>query len=328
MSEADFKLGQSTGTWETNSVAAATSILNDRNLRHYDLTGSFQRMADIIGRDFPNIRRIVAIVPLFQHGDTHVLRRRQMAEKLAQAARPLREMTVAECARAADRLCEPGPVEIMSEVVWPMTNRILSVVSGTTRRVDVLPLLDGSPGLNKYRKLDQDIAAGLAELAERFPEETEDQIGVRLASSLIAGQALASTLGVNLLEQLRRADDTPLGALDWSDDFTSTGVLSAERLPANGDPLVLWPGAQPVKSVIADLTCFLTEDPDANRTGMFGLGAHRCLGAGLSQTIWRQLVSQLRGRTARVTFVESPPLPSIGIGLPSIIRIHVANDQL
>lgn len=327
MDASDFEPGPAPGAWRSRTIPAATWIMTDPELRHHDLAVNFARMAEVIGRDFPNIRWVVGFIPLFLHGEAHQLRRRQVADLMARSARELRDTTVTECAAAADRLCVPGQIEIMSQVVWPMTCRILSAVSGTERRIDVLPLLDGSPGLNKYRRLDHDIAEGVADLSERFPDESNDQIGIRIVSSLIAGQALAATIGHNLLAQLRNARATPIGALDWSEQFTVTGVPEVERLAADGCPITLHPGAPAMRSVFADLTLFLTQDPEKNRSGIFGLGAHRCLGAGPAQVIWRQLVSQLRTKTNRVTFLDSAPPEGLGISVPPSIRIEVHNDQ-
>jgi hypothetical protein len=114
----------------------------------------------------------------------------------------------------------------------------------------------------------------------------------------------------------------PISGLDWSPFFPATGPGMAYR-ECKHAPVNLGGDATAVKVIDVDLNPFLV-DEGANRNHVFGVGAHACLGRGISLGLWARIVEGFKENDLKITHINTTPTAHKIFDYPSSLHIEVS----
>ncbi len=306
----------------TATSAATAAVLKNPDMHTADYASGYRTLEQQTGQRFPHILLAMKYLPVVHDGDRHAeLRRLASAhmQRIAPALVAVREQAVRHTRRA---FAQTGETDLMEGLVALIIADFLQVQTGTGFDVSPSLVFDHQLSIRKRLDLEKAFAETFARIRARFPDEDADSHGIRIAFAILGNDATMGALGNSLARVLEGAKDAPVASLNWPDTLPATGVPFVLRRAASDTALA--EQRCPRETVHVDLAGFLT-DPDAPQpAGIFGLGAHACLGRGFMQLLWRDMVAEIRRSPARVTFVNCETVPQRIFDIPRSIKVKVS----
>jgi len=308
------------GVCRTRTAHSALEILLDDRFRTLKIYDYYERLAHELGRDFPNIRFVAQYVPLLHSGQKHRELRQQGALFLRSRAEALAAFEHRSADLVAATLSRPGPVEIISQIITPIFEMAAKAISGLQYFPDVIRVFTSHNSLKMSHKMDADFAALRNIARQKFPDDSAETHGMRVAFSVLGVDPIGASLAKSFATVFQSPNTTPIKALPWGKHFAATGlpVLGRETL---GGPVCLADGAAEVRVCEVDLSHFLSEghQPDY----IFGVGAHACLGRSTALSLYARIGEVLAQNPFKVRMLETAPSSHKIMDFPSKILIEV-----
>lgn len=278
------------------------------------------------GWEFPNLSFISEYVPLVHDDARHAELRRLAAEHLKKVSKEFPAMRQRIIKQLRARLATGGEIEVMSEIVWPAVAEVMDVFSGLAFVQEASLAIAGEMSLKKIRILEGQLAEMVAMARERFPEETDGMIGMRLSFATVGAEPLAGTLGVSLDHVFKSATGQKISTLDWPEEYPATGVPNVIKSTYDIKGADLGEDQTGVCHIFLDMTAFLKSNDSKDRRGIFGFGKHACIGRPFSTLMWQDVVSEMKATDARVEYLGMSPSTHSVFDVPNAINIRVTHD--
>ncbi|MCR8725577.1 hypothetical protein [Frigidibacter sp. ROC022] len=286
-------------------------------------------LSERLGIDLSSTLFALHSVPLCQGRGSHAEIRRAAAGLIADRTPALREAIPAMVEERCAVLCRAGRVEVMEEVIRPLTSDTLSILVGMPIDMGDYDLISRifsqTLGVAKRRRMERELGDLVSRLRRAFPDAGDDIVGLKLALAILGRDAMMGTFGCTLHDLARAQEGGAWSALDWPEVPTRTGVPYIDRIAlkqvsvggethAEGD------------TVRAQLTRLeAAEDPRA-RLGFFGSGAHLCLGRALTLDLWSALSACLAQSSARVRVCDYALRRDDVFHIPQILMLEIATE--
>lgn len=262
-------------------------------------------LAERTGVDLSAVVQMMDYVPLTLRGDAHRAARQQAARVMgfghANAVALLPDLA----RQLAQVLKTPGRHDLMTAVVAPMTDALVSALVGVPLQSPpdsmIARVFSETIGIAKRRRMNDEMAVLLARVEKAFPHEGAATHGARVSMAVLGRDATIGTIGMSLHHWLQGVQgviaDHPLAPQP-----TRTGVPSISRQALRDTTLQGCPVAQG-KILVCDMQSLETNDA-ADHLRFFGAGAHVCLGRRLTLALFVAMADAVAGVTTRVDKVE------------------------
>ncbi len=297
-------------SWIVFDPDLAVSVLKDRRFAAVDYRGANKALAEATGIPLDNSDHALAYVPIARDGATHLAQRKAIAARIA-ATQQLATVESAAAAEAlAARLAEASEHDIMTDILVPMVNRVMSALVGIPIAPDepasaMSRVFDRLLGVSRHREVDASIGEARARVRDAAgPDADESARGHLLSLWILGYDALIGTLGMSMAKLIERHDGEHLSAIPYPDTPPETGVPYVARIV--GEDTVL-AGKQLRRNdrlrVVLQASAYSADLSDHTR--LFGAGAHSCLGKAISLAAWRALTTAISRVDRRVHWLET-----------------------
>ncbi|NOR61619.1 MAG: hypothetical protein GQ535_03875 [Rhodobacteraceae bacterium] len=310
------------GIWRNRSANGAFEILTSPDFIQLKLADYYENIATRFGRDFKHIRYISRYQPLFHDGTRHREIRKMAATYLRDVASELEDFEAQSVALIVTKLSQPGRVELVSEVVVPIMQKIAYSMTGLDFYPGLIAILSGTNSLKATKKIDETFGKIFELSKQRFPEDDEDKTAMRVLFAALGSEPMGATFALSFDTLFSGVKRQPISGLPWEYTFPATGPGMAFRQCRHA-PVNLGEGAQDVSVIDVDISRFLKDD-GANRNHMFGIGAHACLGRGLSLSLWQKVVDNMRTNPMKITHISSSQPTHKVFDYPSEIHVEIS----
>lgn len=320
MKTAPFSIRPNDGVCTNHTAKAGLDILLGDSFGPLKLPEYYDRLSNELGRDFPNIRFVAQYMPLFHSGARHKVLRQQSAVYLKSRAEALAQFEIKAAELFAEKLGQPGPVELVSEIVDPVIEMAAEAISGLPFSPDVVCVFTTNNSLKMIRKIE----AGFVELRKiamaRFPDDSEDTHGIRIAFSMLGVVPIGASLAASFVELLTNSGETRIRALNWGTHFPATGLPVVARECVHG-PVDLGSKAPSVRVCEVDMRHFLNEGGQPNH--IFGVGSHACLGRSSALSLWARIGAKMAQNPLGIRLVGITAPTHKVLDYPSAISVEV-----
>ncbi len=320
MGEAGYFIRPKDGVCCTRSAQAALDVLLNDDFGPLKIPEYYDRIAAELGRDFPNIRFVTRFVPLMYTGPAHRELRQKCAIFLRSRAQALVLLEQKVAGLFAEKLSQPGRVEIISEIIEPVFEMAAEAISGLPYFPDAIRVFTAYNSLKMSHKIDADFATLRKSALARFADDSPETHGMRVAFSVLGVAPIGASLAKSFEVLLPHAEPVPIRALNWGKHYAATGLPKIGRESLNG-PVDIAKGPQSVQACEVDLTQFLHEGEQANH--IFGAGAHACLGRSSALSLWVRIGEVLAQNTLRIRQIHAAPSTQKVLNYPSELLIEV-----
>jgi hypothetical protein len=297
-----------TKAWIITEPDSCERLLTSRHVRPATYSEDYAALQNSLGLDFSDVLFAISYIPLCLHGEPHRIARRRVAEHLAARKSKLEACMVAAVQSHLRILREPGDVEMMRQVLEPL---VISVMEPLT---DVVPaaaecrmlskIFDKSIGPRKRQRINAELGRLRDLISSKLgPDASREAVGLRVALLILGHDALLGTMGESLHSILAANAGRRLDEMRYPEVPPETGVPFTERVAVEsfvdegkqfnvGDRFRIY------------LQAFAYSGPARERTRIFGVGSHMCLGKSLSLDLWRAVTSYLASIPLRVEVIS------------------------
>ncbi|NOR61620.1 MAG: hypothetical protein GQ535_03880 [Rhodobacteraceae bacterium] len=310
------------GVWRNSTAAGALRVLTGDDFIQLQLADYYESIATNYGRDFKNIRFISQYMPLFHDGPQHKRIRKMAAVHLRDAADDLKVFEQDAITLINATLRQEGPHELISELIIPIMHMISHAITKLDFYPGLIAILSGNNSLKATTKIDETFGKIYALSKERFPDETEEQRGIRIVFAALGSEPLGSTIARSFDTMFAGLENEKIAGLNWATDYPATGPGMAYRQCKHA-PVNLGEAASAVKVFDVDLNPFLT-DEGANCNHIFGVGAHACVGRGIALSLWARVREAMQDNPYKITHISSSRTTHKIFDYPSSIQIEVS----
>ncbi|WP_010140904.1 hypothetical protein [Oceanicola sp. S124] len=289
--------------WVSADPEAIRAALRAPEIEVIDFRSVYATLSERFSIDFRPTVQVLDHVALGLNGQPHhEVRRRQTLY--------LKSVTEAALAAYGDSLAaqlaahaDSGSFCLARDLAFPAVDAMFGVLSGF--RLDdrggtsFSSIFDRRLGLNRRKAINEGIA--------RLIAGTEDPVALegvltRISLSVVGADSLYGSLTQSLRQVLDSHPGRPLARIDWPAEIPATAVPYVDRIArqtvtiagtriAAGERVRLYVEA-------------LKSGPDGPSAGLFGIGAHVCLGKHLSIKAWQMMVAALRSHPGTLTVTE------------------------
>ncbi len=320
MKNAAYSVRQNDGACCTLSAKAGLDILLGDRFGPLKLPEFYERLAIEIARDFPNTRFVLQHIPLFHSGAQHKALRQKCAVFLKSRAKEITQFEVESAELFGKKLGCPGRVDIISEIIDPVIEMAAQAISGLAFSPYVANVFTTNNSLKMMRKIEAEFT-DLRKMAKaRFPDDSAETHGIRVAFSTLGLVPLGASLAVSIAAILPDSGAHRIRALSWGPQFPATGVLVVGRESVGG-PVDLGEGARSVRVCEVDMRHFLTEGEQPNH--IFGVGSHACLGRASALSLWSRIGVKMAQNPLRIRLLGTAPSTHKILEYPSAILVEV-----
>lgn len=308
--------------WRATTGAAARDVLSCPALNVTDLPGYYQLLADEIGRDFPLIRYYSGYLLLTNDGPRHAELRKLAAAQFNKSGLAQRQARAALIAAATQRFATQGEFDVMAEIVRPIARSLTEALAGLSADFVASDILSPRRSLRKNHALEARLAVMQDKVAALFPDESEDAQAIRVTLALLGTEPLTAGLGAALLALLQENTGQRLCDIAWPDAMLEPAVKHAVRFA----PASLPAETCPMRGFHVELR-MLSDPALGGKSGeIFGIGAHSCMGRGMSIIVWRELVACLSSLKTRITLIGFEPATHWLFNAPNRIDVRITDD--
>ncbi len=245
----------------------------------------YQALQEKLGVDLGAVVHTLRSIPLGQTGAEHAAQRADMARFIAEqrpaAIKALPEI-VATCFAP---MCRPGTIDLVTAVIVPFVDRLMSVYVGIDLGLGpdslVSQVFSRKMGVARRRKMNAELVALKARLDRAFPQDPALRRATRLSMVVLGRDTLIGALGHSLRTFL-----VPGGhGLTMNVAQSSVQVVHRQAIVNTHH------GEGPVASGEIVYCQLQNGDPDMDRALFFGAGVHACLGRAMTGDVF-QVVEQ------------------------------------
>ncbi len=315
-----FSIRESDGVYCTRSAAAGLDILLNSAFGQIRLPEYYRRLANELGRDFPDIRFVLRYLPTMHDGPHHRLLRKRAAEFLRGRASALAMLQTEAVALVEEGLRREGRMDVIAEIIEPLFGLTAGAVSGLAHMPGPMRIFTANNSLKVTRDLEADFSRLRQMARARFPDDDDDTHGIRVAFAVLGVEPLGAGLAASFARLFAGADGAYIRDLDWGETFLATGLEVIGR-ESPGGPVNLGPGAESVQVCEVDLGRFLQEGRTPHY--IFGAGAHACLGRNIALSVWSGIGAALAANPLRVRHIATAPCTHKILNFPSALQIEV-----
>jgi hypothetical protein len=300
------------------------SVVGSEHFQPYSMADRYREIAKRTGFNFDAVVQLMEFIPVFIDGERHRKTRRLMARGLA-ASKSLQEQTATRTLNFLfEKLFVPGTeLDLLSDFAQPLWREISASIMA--RKDDTLDLVDEIPSLfyptlsireriKTNKKLAGFIDAEHMNLDERL---------ANLCLAVLGARPFVGAMVLSIYQVIAQNAGKKSKEIEWPDIFPATPLNFVDRICKHDTRIAdhAFDAGDRVRCYVHDDT-YSTEQ---NRTSLFGLGAHTCLGKGISEFSWRLLIQNFAGLDA----VLAPLGIEIGTHtepfvMPSTARIAVS----
>ena len=309
------------GIWKNRSASGALHILTHPDFVQIKLVEYYKALAENFDRRFENIEYICQYLPLFHDGPRHKELRKMAATHLRDRPDALQVFEDEAVQIITTKLRQAGALDVISDIVIPVMQKAALAITGLDYFPGLIAILSGNNSLRATKKLDETFGKIYDTALARFPEESEDTRAMRIVYAALGSEPLGSTLALSFEQMFSGVHDMKICDLNWTPNFPATGPDTAFRQCKHA-PIDLAENAKSVKHIEVDFKPFL-DDEGANHNHMFGVGAHACLGRGLSLSLWQRVVDDMKINPFKVRHMGSAEGTHKIFKYPSSICIEV-----
>jgi cytochrome P450 len=295
--------------WIVTDPECCERILASPSTRPDTYTDNYAALEQHLGIDFSTIRLAILHIPLCLHDDAHRKARRLLAEHLAARRNELSGWVANSLPMHLEVLRQEGEVELVRQVLEPLILGVSEQLTDIPPAVaddcrTISTLFDKSIGPRKRQRAEQELGRMRTALRSKLgPDASEEAIGLRLALAILGRDTLLGTLGESLFTILSANQGRRLNEIAYPSTPPETGVPYVERIAlgpfndhdtqfATGDRIRLY------------LQAFAYAGTARDRSRIFGVGSHACLGKALSLDLWTGITAGLRGISLRADIVS------------------------
>jgi cytochrome P450 len=274
-------------TWKVSDPAVVLQILRHKAVKPPALSLLIKHAESRHGLSLAALKRVVTILPIFLEDRDHAERRKSTALFIQNGAARA-EARVKEFLQSKNTAAMGSKADLVAEWVRPVTGIAVGALTG----LEITPFYFGrhlieifncNQNIAGLKRLEEEFAAVLGQVEAGGADDA--LIKNKLVALVFGFDSMASLLADNLLIGLRRAE------------AADSQLFLPEDPPGTGVPVTYRIAAEPVRLAGIDFPTgarFMLEfgrfgeAPDAaTRQGIFGAGAHVCLGRMVSNAIWR-----------------------------------------
>lgn len=311
-------------TWVIAEPGLIIKLLRDPRAVILSIDDMLDALESAYGVEFPNVRFAARHLPLFLEGDRHAERRRSfsryLAGRLAELDQRLPDLVQRHCRPLRDK----RPVELVSEVTGPLVRDINAVFVGrplpdAIDRLDLLDLFALNKSLTRFKDLDRRVREAKDFLGA--DDDDEISLGNRFTALAMGFETLMTMLTEGLHAAFRESASTGQPAVLPAHPIETGVPISYRRAATNlevgncefkaGDLLRL------------QLQALGYISNEADRTWIFGAGAHSCIGKQASLKIWAELKQAFDGLQARGRVRSYDPVSSHYLLRYNVIHVEV-----
>lgn len=264
-----------------------------------------EELAKRLGLDFSDILAAFDYIPLALSGEAHKRQRARIARILNARQEKVTSELPGMVARNFGRLRRAGPIDILEECIDPFINEVLSMISGAPPDLDITlisRIFSRNLGVSQRRKMQQQLRSLRENLALTHPDDTEEQLGERMALLILGRDALLGTLARSLHHTLERADGRRLCDIDPHTFPTRTGVPFIDREAT--EDVTLKGHKYSTGDVVRCQLRSIETGPEIDYLRFFGKGAHLCLGRSISLAVFKEVGTYLASLSVRIVDID------------------------
>lgn len=290
-------------TWVVAEPSLIVELLRNPHAVILSIEEMIGAVEQAYGVDFPHVKFAARHLPLFLEGDIHVERRRSFSRYLAARLTQLETRIPELVERHLRPLRGKGRVDLVSEVTGPLVRDITAIFVGRplTQATDALELLDLfalNKSLTRFRDLDRRVGRAVEFL--RADDAGDELLGSRFTALAMGFETLMTMLTEGLHSAFRDAPGAGSRLAMLPAHPVETGVPISYRKAA-GDFAMAGHEFKVGDLFRLQLQTLGYVAREADRTWIFGAGAHSCVGKQVSLRIWAELrkafdAMRLRGR--------------------------------
>ena len=271
---------------------AASAVIRSEAFRQYRMADQYRELKRRTGLDFDATIRFMDFVPLFDDGEEHVRKRRMMARKLA-ASRNLQEEAVTTKTNSLfhDLFVPPREIELLSEFAQPLWREISGSI--VDRSEENLDFIDELPSLF-YPTLSIRERLKINDKLRRFLDvnrSNSDEALCNLSLVLLGARPFVGSLVHSVYQVVTLNAGRKSSAIKWPEVFTASSLNFVDRIC--GHDTRIDAHEFNVGNRVRCHTQDETYSTQQNKEMLFGLGAHACLGKGISEFSWKLLTQHL-----------------------------------
>lgn len=311
----------------------ADSALAGRLLQHECLgtvgyAAAYESLERQSGQVFPNLLYAFRNIPICLDDAAHREARRHSAAVLAATRSAMAAALPNLIAVHFSLLREADELDLIGDVLLPLVDDVMAVLLGT--EADALDQFRGVPGIfdrmiGLRRRMELDAEVGVARTL--FAGRGDDAVAYFTLVAL-GHDALLGTVGESLRHVLAENPGTPLRAISYPEAPVETGVPYVERV-AKRAFLIDEHSFKEGDRVRILMQAFAYSGSVSDRSRIFGVGPHACLGRQLTLDLWAGIVAYLKQIDRRPEIVSHEMRPGDFVWTcPSEILVRMHDDDV
>ena len=271
---------------------AVGSVLRSDNFGQHSMSEQYRALKQRTGLDFDPTIQLMDFLPAFLDGDRHKKIRKAMARQLATSKKLQEETAATEIKFLFDKLfVPPNEIELVSEFALPLWREISASIVDHNK--DALDLINEIP-LLFFPTLSIRERMKTNEKLRTFIENNQmniDDTLCALALTLLGAKPFVGSVALSLYHTIAQNAGKKSNEIHWPRIFPASSLTFVDRICKHATQT-----SSHDFSVGARVRCFTqseTYSSEENGALLFGLGAHTCLGKGISEFVWKALTQHL-----------------------------------
>lgn len=274
------------------SPSVAGAVIRSEAFLQYRMADQYRELKRRTGLDFGATIQFMDYLPLFADGEEHLKRRRMMARKLAATRNLQEEAVTAKISWLFQNLfVPPRELELLTEFARPLWREISASI--VDRSEENLDFIDELPSLF-YPTLSIRERMKINEKLRTFLDVNRSNIDEALCNlslALLGARPFVGSLVHSVYQVVTLNAGKKSSAIRWPEIFTDSSLNFVDRVCGHDTRI----DAHEF-NVGSRVRCYTQDESysaQQNKEMLFGLGAHACLGKGISEFSWKLLIRHL-----------------------------------
>jgi len=267
----------------------AREIVTSRAFSNFSMAEKYREIQNRTDIDFTASIRILERLPVFLNGEAHKKNRRAMANRVALTKQQQMEAVVDTVGRLIPRhFIAAGQLDLVTDISQPIWRAISQQIVGEKicdpDLIDKIPeLFDPTLSIRRRLEIDSSIASVIKNI--------DDEKLTAIALSVLGAKPFQGSLSLSIYDAAKHHRGKPLREYDWGGGYQQSALEYVDRI-CTRDTIVAGENIFRNERVrcITHSDRYSAED---NLNGMFGYGAHLCLGRAISQFSFEHLTKSL-----------------------------------
>lgn len=270
-------------------------------------------------------------VPPCVSRDKHPAVRQAIAQIIVENQAELKVVLPGLIADSFACLAYPGEHDLLASALIPLVQGVLQIIAGVApvgnrQNTLVSHIFSQSLGIARRCRMEAEYRDLGSWLHGRYPDESEERRGARLALLILGYDATIGTLACSLRDLIGHAPQV-MADLAFETMPSRTGVPYVDRKATVAT--VGGGRSWEVDDVARVCLGSLEEGASAkDRNRFFGAGSHTCLGRTLFLNLWSQVACAIRAKPGMISLVHFSLGKNDVFRIPEIFTIKVhASDE-